>query len=60
MEGSLYDVTKNKTLGTIQRQKIMWNIQLFSLWEISLSFFFLTSQAQSFPNVKLQIFQITI
>ena len=60
MEGSLYDVTKNKTLGTIQRQKIMWNIQLFPLWEISLFFFFLTSQAQSFPNVKLQIFQITI
>lgn len=59
MEGSLYDVTKNKTLGTIQRQKIMWNIELFPLWEISLSFF-LTSQAQSFPNVKLQIFQITI
>lgn len=59
MEGSLYDVTKNKTLGTIQRQKIMWNNELFPLWEISLSFF-LTSQAQSFPNVKLQIFQITI
>lgn len=51
------NATKSKNLETISETKDYMKHPAIPLMG---NFFFLTSQAQSFPNVKLQIFQITI